>query len=151
MIPIFYLKFTFVHKHLYVIEKLNKLKISAWMAMVVGFLLPFAESFRRINILLDPSQFLKWFDDYILGFILVYTSYLVFSDKINSKIYLLAAWGIAVGGVANSLNLTIHSTKINAEVFSHSVIILGKALFLIYMLIGLILCIKANKEIEQNI
>ncbi len=115
------------------------------------FFITLAESIRRINILLDPSQFLKWFDDYILGFILVNTSYLVFSDKINLKIYLLAACGIVVGGVANSLNSTIHSTKINAEVFSHSEIILGKSIFLIYMLIGLILCIKANKDIERNI
>ena len=132
-------------------RKVSELKISAWMATVVGILLPFAESIRRIDILLDPNQFFKWFDDYILGLILVYTAYLVFSDKVNSKIYLLAAWGIAVGGVANSLNSTIHSTKTHAEVFTHSVIIFGKAIFLIYMLIGLILCIKANKNLEKNI
>ena len=132
-------------------RKVSELKISAWMATVVGILLPLAESIRRVDILLDPDQFFKWFDDYILGFILIYTSYLVFDEKINSKIYLLAAWGIAVGGVAQSLNSTIHSTKTHAELFSHSVIIFVKAVFFIYMLIGLILCIKANNNLEKNI
>jgi len=131
------------------LKKLDILKVSAWMAIVGGVLLPLAESIRRINQLLDPLLFFTWFDDYILGFILVYTAYRVISKKINAPIYLLAAWGVAVGGLANSLNTTINLNKITPienGIFSSSIIIFGKSTLLIYMLLGLILCIKGNEE-----
>jgi len=77
----------------------NTLKTSAKMALAMGIFLPLAETVRRINQILDPSEFFSWFDDYILGGTLLLAAYMVFKNKVNANAYLIAAWGIGVGAL----------------------------------------------------
>ncbi|MDZ4871899.1 MAG: hypothetical protein CLLPBCKN_001287 [Chroococcidiopsis cubana SAG 39.79] len=53
------------------------LKISLRMATIMGVFLPLAETVRRSNQIVDLARFLSWFDDYILGAILLIAVYLV--------------------------------------------------------------------------
>ncbi|MDJ0691562.1 MAG: hypothetical protein QNJ41_24040 [Xenococcaceae cyanobacterium MO_188.B32] len=64
--------------------KTKPLTISVKMAEIMGVFLPLAETVRRANQLLDLSRFFSWFDDYILGIILLIAVYLVKTRKNNS-------------------------------------------------------------------
>ncbi|HEY0262618.1 MAG TPA: hypothetical protein VGB95_06300, partial [Chitinophagales bacterium] len=55
----------------------NKLRVSAKMALVMGIFLPVAETIRRSSQLLDYKKFFSWFDDYMLGFVLIGAAYFV--------------------------------------------------------------------------
>ena len=77
----------------------QSLKISVWMALVMGILLPLAETVRRSNQLLDPARFLNWFDDYLLGGAMLLAAYWVKRNKRNAVGWLIAAWGVGVGAL----------------------------------------------------
>lgn len=75
------------------------LKISMRMATIMGIFLPLSETVRRSNQILDPTRFFNWFDDYILGSVLLIAVYLV-KKKINNAIaFLIAAWGFVSGAL----------------------------------------------------
>ena len=87
------------------------LKVSLKMAVMLGLFLPIAETVRRINQIFDYREFFSWFDDYILGAILLWSAYLVFKERKNSVAYLIATWGIAAGALFLSFSDSLSITK----------------------------------------
>jgi hypothetical protein len=127
---------------------INKdLKVSAKMAVVLGLFLPVAETFRRINQILDYKEFFSWFDDYVLGAILILSAYFAFKEVKYSGAYLIAAWSIAAGGLFLSFlgQFTYYRTPSgDPGIFPTTFVAIAKALILIYILVGLTTAIKAN-------
>jgi len=119
--------------------------------MVIGILLPLAETFRRSNQLLDPSRFFNWFDDYLLGGILLVTAYRVNKKKQNAISFLIAAWGIGVGALFLSFlgQFDYYRTAAgDPGVFSTTLVAIVKGIILGYMLVGLHLSIKSNNRAD---
>jgi hypothetical protein len=127
----------------------NNLKVSAKMAVALGIFLPFAETVRRINQILDYKQFFSWFDDYILGAILIMAAWLVFKKRRNSIAFLIGAWVIATAGLFLSLigQLTYYQTYFeDPGIFSTTFVAVAKGLILFYVLIGLTKALKGNRQ-----
>jgi hypothetical protein len=103
------------------------------MAAALGVFLPLAESVRRFDELLDPARFPAWFDDYVLGALLLLAAYRAAAGKQNSYLWLIGVWGIAVGGLA--LSLAGHAGSL--------FIAYAKGFLLIYSLCGLWLGVRA--------
>jgi hypothetical protein len=123
------------------------LKISTKMAVAMGLFLPIAETVRRINQILDYREFFSWFDDYILGGVLLWSTYLVFKETKNSVTYLIAAWGIAAGALFLSFLAQFkyyQTTSGDPGIFSTTFVAVAKGLILAYILIGLKKAIQAN-------
>ena len=119
------------------------------MAFGLGLFLPIAETVRRANQLFDRREFFSWFDDYVLGAILLWAAYLVFRNKKNAIAYLIATWGAAAGGLFLSLLGQFRyyeTTSGDPGVFSTTFVVVAKALFLIFILIGLVKAVRANVE-----
>ncbi|NJK47935.1 hypothetical protein HC931_06945 [Candidatus Gracilibacteria bacterium] len=123
------------------------LKISMRMATIMGIFLPLSETVRRSNQILDPTRFFNWFDDYILGSVLLIAVYLV-KKKINNAIaFLIAAWGFVSGALFLSFlgQFDYYRTNtVDPGIFSTSFVAIAKGLILAYMLIGLYMAIKSN-------
>lgn len=117
------------------------------MALVMGIFLPLAETVRRSNQILELSRFFNWFDDYILGAVLLIAVYLV-RRKTNTAIAaLIAAWGFVSGALFLSFLGQFDYFRTNTSdpgVFSTSFVAVAKGLILAYMLIGLYFAMKAN-------
>lgn len=126
----------------------NDLKVSSKMAAVLGLFLPIAETIRRINQILDYREFFSWFDDYILGAILLWSAYLVFKETKNAVAYLIAAWGIAAGALFLSFLGQFkyyQTTSGDPGLFPTTFVAVVKGLILLYILFGLKKAIKANR------
>jgi len=123
------------------------------MAAMLGLFLPIAETVRRINQILDYREFFSWFDDYILGAILLWSAYLVFKERRNSVAYLIAAWGIAAGSLFLSFlgQFKYYQTSSHDPgIFPTTFVAVIKGLMLLYILIGLRKAIKANLQHDQG-
>ena len=118
------------------------------MAVVMGIFLPLAETVRRINQLHDLREFLSWFDDYILGGILLWAAFRALKKKNNSVAYLIAAWGIATGALLLSFMGQLRyydSPTGDPGIFSTTFVAIAKGIILAYMLVGLNKAIKAKE------
>ena len=123
------------------------LKTSVRMAKIMGVFLPLAETVRRSNQISDLTRFLSWFDDYILGFVLLIAVYLVKKKVKNSLSFLIAAWGFVSGALFLSFLGQFEYYRTNTGdpgIFSTSFVVIAKGLILGYMLIGLYMGIKSN-------
>ncbi len=122
------------------------------MAAIMGVFLPLIETIRRSNQLLDPTKFLTWFDDYMLGGILLISVYLVKKKANDSISLLIAAWGFASGALFLSFlsQFDIYS-KSDPGIFPTELVALGKGIILTYMLVGLYLAIKSNSHTHNNL
>ena len=123
------------------------LKTSIRMATIMGVFLPLAETVRRANQIFDLTRFFSWFDDYILGSILLIAVYLVKKKINNSVSFLIAAWGFVSGALFLSFLGQFRyyrTTTGDPGIFSTSFVAIAKGLILGYMLIGLYLTIKSN-------
>jgi uncharacterized membrane protein HdeD (DUF308 family) len=132
--------------------KNKPLKISMQMAMIMGIFLPLAETVRRSNQILDPARFFNWFDDYILGAVLLIAVYLVKKKTNNAIAYLIAAWGFVSGALFLSFLGQFDFYRTNTSdpgVFSTSFVAIAKGVILAYMLFGLHMGIKSNLYREQ--
>ena len=118
------------------------------MAVIMGLFLPIAETVRRINQLNDYKEFFSWFDDYILGAILLVSAFMVFKRKKNSVAYLIAAWGIGTGALFLSFigQFSYYDTPAgDPGIFSTTFVAIAKGFILLYMLIGLLKAIKSKE------
>jgi hypothetical protein len=125
----------------------KSLKISVKMATIMGLFLPLAETARRSNQILDLTRFLSWFDDYILGGVLLIAVYLVQRRINNSISFLIAAWGFVSGALFLSFLGQFdyyRTTTGDPGIFSTSFVAIAKGLILGYMLVGLYMAIKSN-------
>lgn len=129
--------------------KNKALQTSMRMAFIMGILLPLAETVRRINEVLAFINVLHWFDDYILGAVLLCAAYAVLKQTKNSTQYLIAAWGSAAGALALSLlgqiDGYVNSTP-DAGIFSSGLVLIAKAVILAYILFGLQKSIQATDQ-----
>lgn len=117
------------------------------MATIMGMFLPLAETVRRSNQIFELTRFLSWFDDYILGFVLLIAVYLVKKRIKNSISFLIAAWGFVSGALFLSFLGQFEYYRTNTSdlgIFSTSFVAIAKGLILGYMLIGLYMAIKSN-------
>ena len=117
------------------------------MAFAMGIFLPLAETVRRIHQIIEFKDFFRWFDDYCLGGVLIVAAFSVKNKKLNSKEYLIAAWGIASGGLLLSLfgQLSDYASNItDAGIFNSGFVLVAKMLILTFMFIGLYKSIKTN-------
>jgi len=117
------------------------------MAILLGIFLPLAETARRIHEILAFQNFFRWFDDYTLGAAMLLAAYAVWKQKQNATLYLIAAWGVAAGGLTGSLYGQFDGyfkSMADAGVFSSGFVLIAKALILFYILLGLQQSIKAT-------
>jgi hypothetical protein len=117
------------------------------MAVVMGIFLPLAETVRRSNQLLDLTRFFNWFDDYILGAVLLWAVYEVKKNKNSSVSYLIAAWGFTTGALSLSFLSQFEYYRTSTGdpgIFSTTFVAIAKGLILAYMLVGLYLAIKSQ-------
>ena len=125
----------------------KNLKVSTIMAIIMGIFLPLAETVRRINQIIAFQDFFRWFDDYVLGGVLLLAAISVKKKKVNSKEYLIAAWGIASGGLLLSLfgQLSDYSANISdAGIFNSGFVLTAKIIILTFMFVGLSKSINTN-------
>jgi hypothetical protein len=130
----------------------RSLKSSVAMAIIMGIFLPLAETVRRVNQIFDLTEFFSWFDDYILGIVLLIAAYLVKKKRDNSTSYLIAGWGIVSGALFLSFLGQFEYYRIpsgDPGIFSTSFVLIAKGLILGYMLIGLYLSIKSQKKVSD--
>lgn len=122
------------------------------MALAIGILLPLAETVRRIHQITELTEFFSWFDDYILGAILLLSANQVIKERKNAIAYLIAAWGIATGALFLSFlgQFGYYATE-NGDpgIFSTTFVLVAKGLMLSYMLIGLGKAIRSNLQQSQ--
>jgi hypothetical protein len=71
------------------------MRFSRILAVVLGILVPIAETVRRWSTWKEAP--LALFDDYILGALVLYGAWLVGRDFRRGQCFLAAAWGIACG------------------------------------------------------
>ena len=67
------------------------------LAIVLGVLLPVAETVRRWRQLADPRMAPAWLDDYLIGAFLLYGAWQVGKDAHRGQASLAAAYGFACG------------------------------------------------------
>lgn len=117
------------------------------MATIMGVFLPLAETVRRSNQIFDLTKFFSWFDDYILGVVLLIAAYLVKKKIKDSISFLIAAWGFVSGALFLSFlgQFEYYGTNTgDPGIFPTSFVAIAKGLILGYMLIGLYMGIKSN-------
>lgn len=116
----------------------------------MGIFLPVAETIRRSSQILNYKEFFSWFDDYMLGFVLLWSASLVLKGKTNAIAYLIAAWGIGVGALVLSFLGQFKTSETSG--FSTVFVATIKGLILVYMFIGLYKAIQANltEKIKWN-
>ncbi len=122
-------------------------KASVTMAIALGIFLPALETVRRIHQVLAFTAFTHWFDDYSLGIVLLLAAYLVIKQKNNSREFLIAAWGMAVGGLFLSWfgQLGDYFENIaDPGIFSSGLVLVAKTVIFAYTITGLYLSIKSD-------
>jgi len=123
------------------------LKASVNLAVVMGIFLPLAETVRRSNQLFDLTKFFNWFDDYVLGGILLTAVYMVRKKSHHSISFLIAAWGFVAGALFLSfLGQFAYYVTGTADpgVLPTNLVTIAKGLILGYLIIGLYLSVIAN-------
>lgn len=73
------------------------LNFSRRLAVVLGILVPVAETIRRWHQLGDLSIWPFWLDDFLLGGFLLYGAWLTNNEVKNGRRFLAAAWGFTCG------------------------------------------------------
>lgn len=119
--------------------------LSARMAMCMGIFLPVLETIRRSNQILHAQYFIQWFDDYILGAVLIIASLAVFRGKRNSPLYLVIAWSMTAGVLSMSLLYQLDLYLNPGEepgVFSKHLVAFVKGLLVGYSFFGLLKSIQ---------
>ena len=119
------------------------------MAFAMGIFLPLAETVRRINQILNREEFFHWFDDYILGFLLLLAAYSALKGKKNAVSYLIAVWGICTGALFLSfLGQFTYFNTANGDpgIFSTTFVAIAKGAILMFMIFGMWKTIKANED-----
>ena len=117
------------------------------MAIFMGIFLPLAETVRRCKQLTDLSVFFHWFDDYILGTILLLAAWMVRSGRSNAILYMIGAWGIGTGALFLSFLGQMDYIKSNTEdpggTFTVWFVFVAKGLILGFMVVGMLKSIRA--------
>lgn len=109
------------------------------LAFIIGILIPLAETVRRRSQIFQLQYFIYWFDDYILGAILLFAAWKSKRDPLDGQKYLSAAWGLATGALFLSTVGQIERLGgTDPSMISPLTVAMIKALLLLLALSGLI-------------
>jgi hypothetical protein len=109
------------------------------LAFIIGALIPIAETIRRRGQLLQLQHFIYWFDDYILGAILLFAGWKAKQNPLEGQKYLSAAWGLTTGALFLSTMTQIERLEgTDPSAMPPLTVAVIKALLLILALSGLI-------------
>jgi hypothetical protein len=115
------------------------LKFSRYLALILGIIAPALETYRRWSSWQnDPASF---FDDYLLGGLLLLGAWRVTKNAATGQKYLTLAWGCALGMVYGSFFHQLHMAGTNESDpsgFSNEWAIAVKGLGFILIIVGLI-------------
>lgn len=130
---------------------MTSLRRSMYLAFGGGVLVPILETIRRCDQLTDPSYFINWFDDYVMGAFLVIAAWQVYKSPLNGRPYLCAAWGMATGMMVLSFFGQLQNLDQDdpAPVSSMTVAII-KAALLLSCVLGLVLALKMGKDQREG-
>ena len=126
---------------------MKKLIISKNAAFVFGVLIPLGETIRRWNQLTDLSYFMYWFDDYLLGILLVGSAFLTHKNPFHGQHYLIGSWGIAVGGLFISFTAHFNSSFVETSNLQSMQVATVKG---VLMIISVVCLVFALSKIEEN-
>ena len=117
----------------------KSLSYSKNLAFIIGALIPIAETIRRRNQLLQLQHFIYWFDDYILGAVLLFAAWKAKQNPLDGQKYLSAAWGLATGALfLSTLGQVERLGGTDPSAMSPLTVAVIKAVLLILALSGLI-------------
>src|SRR5688572_10095266 len=109
------------------------------LAIAIGVLVPLAETIRRRSQLLQLNNFVYWFDDYILGAVLLYAAWKARRNPLDGQKYLSAAWGLATGALfLSTLSQLERLNGTDPSLMSPLTVAVVKAVLLIAALSGLV-------------
>jgi hypothetical protein len=115
------------------------LSYSKALAFSLGVLIPIAETIRRRSQLLQINNLAYWFDDYILGGILLFAAWKAKRNPLDGQKYLSAAWGLTVGALfLSTLSQVERLGGTDPSLISPLTIAVAKAVLLIIALSGLV-------------
>ena len=109
------------------------------LAIVLGLAAPLLETIRRWHTWQDDP--LAFFDDYILGFLLLYGAWRITKNADNGRKYLVAGWGFALGLAYASLDFQLRQVRVGAidpAPISTEWVAVVKAIGFILVLMGLV-------------
>lgn len=115
------------------------LNYSKNLAFTIGVLVPVAETIRRRSQLLQIQNFIYWFDDYVLGAILLFAAWKAKQDPLEGQKYLSAGWGLTTGALfLSTLGQLERLGGADPSLMPPLTVAMIKALILILALSGLI-------------
>jgi hypothetical protein len=115
------------------------LSFSNTLAVCLGILLPLMETFRRRTQLLQLNNLIYWFDDYILGAILLFAAWKAKRNPMEGQKYLSAAWGVTTGALfLSTLSQVERLGGTDPSMMSPLTVAVVKAVLLIVALSGLV-------------
>jgi hypothetical protein len=82
------------------------------LAIFIGVITPLLETIRRWSTWQDDPM--SFFDDYIIGGLLLYGAWRVGKNAREGQKYLVAGWGFAMGMVYASLNFQLQQLRVGA-------------------------------------
>lgn len=127
------------------------LRFSRTLAAIYGILIVLLETIRRKTQLADPSAFLLWFDDYLLGGFLLWSAWKAVQDTPQTGArYLAAAWGMAVGAMFLSFRgqvMHVDQPDVTTLVSSTTVAAIKGALFAI-ALVCLLMSLRDPRRVR---
>ena len=133
----------------------KEIRVIYWLAIIMGIFLPLAETVRRFNQLTEWNHFYYWFDDYILGGVLLISAWMLRSGKSNAISWTIASWGIGAGALFLSFLGQLDYIQSGKEdpggIFSGWFVFVVKGLILGYMIFGLLKSIRAAQTNKEHI
>ena len=126
----------------------RSLRYSRNLALGFGVFLPLMETIRRWNQLTDLHYFFHWFDDYLLGAILLFAAIKVLKYQQEGRVYLAAAWGVSVGAIfLSTLGQLdyIKQGKADPAPVSSQIVLVIKIFFLVVSVAGMVLCFNRKR------
>lgn len=125
------------------------LKFSRNLAVLLGVVTPLLETWRRWSTWQsDPPAF---FDDYVLGALLLFGAWQVSKNARNGQKYLTLAWGFCLAMVYDSFFsqfAVIRSEPVDPSGYATEIAVTVKAIGFILIIIGLITSL--GKVPEEN-
>jgi hypothetical protein len=129
-------------------------RISMYTAFIGSIITPALETVRRWHQLTDPSYFINWFDDYLIGGFLFFAAWKTYKGAHNALHYLSGAWGFATGFAFPSFFIQLQSLLIDetdpAPVSSATVAVV-KGIMLVACALCLVLTMRSKFSTKDRL
>jgi hypothetical protein len=123
------------------------LAFSRRLAIVLGIVTPLAETIRRWHQLGQPGAWPSWFDDVLLGSLLLYAAWLTGRNPRDGQRYLTGAWGVTCGMAYGSFFFQLrHLTERDPAPIPSTWVVAIKGVGLLLAICGLVASLKAVPE-----